>query len=221
MCPSPSSSLGRLFLEAQQRGRVLAGRPACPRISRSPAPVGFSGRHQYGLRAAHRRAGLVCRAARAGRQPRHHPSGDRDAQGPAGKARLDDQAAVRAAFGRRARGRAPRRSRNSGAGPTASAVRDLAARAAGRRAGAGCAGDRAAPQPRRRRSSVSTSSTGQRSSCCSMHTGRAAEAARAGIRTGHPRPAVEAVDRATNCSTCRATRGRTRRTGSARSSRSS
>ena len=47
-----------------------------------------------------------------------------------------------------------------------------------------------------------------------------AAAAGAGLRAGDPRPAVEAADRATSCSTCRATRGRTRPTASARSSRS-
>ena len=39
--PFTASSLGRLFLEAQHAGRVLAGRAACPRISRSPAACGI------------------------------------------------------------------------------------------------------------------------------------------------------------------------------------
>ena len=54
--------------------------------------------------------------------------------------RSDGRRRARAAAGRGILAQAGRRS----------TVRDLAARAAGRRAGAGCAGNRAAPQPRRR-----------------------------------------------------------------------
>ena len=133
------------------------------------------------------------RAARAGREPRHHPAGDRDAQGPDRKARLDDQSARRAAARRPMQ---PARIRTAdrvlAQARRRAAVRQLAARAARGCAGARCAGFRAAAQPRRRDHRARRRRRRDDQGADRRHR-PAAAAAGAGLRAGHPRPAVAAA----------------------------